>query len=85
MLYTLIVFIELENSEKSLNVKANGSFYIFSPVFVVWLGSKGNVRKPPKSPDVCAFYNFLGENDFKLEKFLSGTPETFEPFYGNFV
>ena len=24
-----------------------------------------------------------GENDFKLEKFLSGTPETFEPFYGN--
>jgi hypothetical protein len=33
------------------------------------------------------FYDFLyppGENDFKLEKFLSGTPETFEPFYGNY-
>ena len=35
------------------------------------------------------FYDFLypppGENDFKLEKFLSGTPETFEPFYGNYI
>lgn len=32
----------------------------------------------------CKGFGFTlkGENDFKLEKFLSGTPETFEPFYG---
>ena len=23
-----------------------------------------------------------GDNDFKLEEFLAGTPETFEPHYG---
>lgn len=44
LLFTVMVFIELENSENSLNVKANGSFYIFSHVFVVWLGSKGSMR-----------------------------------------
>ena len=32
-----------------------------------------------------ACFSHLGENDFKLDKFLSGTPETFEPFYGNTV
>ena len=25
---------------------------------------------------------FKGDNDFKLEEFLAGTPETFEPHYG---
>ncbi|XP_028408922.1 cap-specific mRNA (nucleoside-2'-O-)-methyltransferase 1-like [Dendronephthya gigantea] len=32
----------------------------------------------------CKGFGFTlrGENDFKLDKFLSGTPETFEPFYG---
>ena len=29
-------------------------------------------------------FKFLlkGDNDFKLEEFLAGTPETFEPHYG---
>ena len=28
------------------------------------------------------FILFQGDNDFKLEEFLAGTPETFEPHYG---
>ena len=31
------------------------------------------------------FFSFKGDNDFKLEQFLAGTPETFEPHYGKFV
>ena len=27
-------------------------------------------------------FSFKGDNDFKLEEFLAGTPETFEPHYG---
>jgi len=27
-------------------------------------------------------FTLKGDNDFKLEEFLAGTPETFEPHYG---
>ena len=29
-----------------------------------------------------SLFSFQGDNDFKLEEFLAGTPETFEPHYG---
>ena len=30
----------------------------------------------------CNFFFSEGDNDFKLAEFLAGTPETFEPHYG---
>lgn len=44
--------------------------------YVFWIRTYKN-----SNPWICNFF-FKGDNDFKLEEFLAGTPETFEPHYG---